>query len=96
MRRLAWILTAALVASCASAPAPRVIAPPRPPLDQSLAAPCVLPPAPLDLADYDAVDGWMMHQVLPAFADCARRLAAVVQAWQAPADQRNGQDRNER
>lgn len=67
---------------CASAPQPaQVIVQPRPPLDQALARRCELPPAPADLADFDAVDDWLMHQLLPAFADCARRHAAIVQAW---------------
>lgn len=69
---------------CASAPpAPQVVVQPRPPLDQALARPCSLPPAPADLADFDAVDDWLLHQLLPAFADCARRQAALVEAWGA-------------
>lgn len=80
MRLVAALAVVASLAGCATPPA-RVVVAPRPPLDQTLAAPCVLPAPPADLADYDAVDGWLMHELLPAFADCARRHAAVVEAW---------------
>lgn len=81
MRLPALVLAAAALAACATAPPPHTIVQPRPPLDQSLAAPCALPDPPVDLSDYDAVDDWVMHHVLPAFADCSRRLAGIVKAW---------------
>lgn len=80
MRLLAvLIVTCAALAGCQTPP--RAIVAPRPPLDLSLAMPCEIPPPPADLADYDATDDWVMHQVLPALADCARRHAAIVGAW---------------
>ena len=62
---------------------PRIVAHSLPPLDSGLAAPCVLaePPA-AAFVDYDARDDYYLHTVLPALADCARRKAAIVDAWE--------------
>lgn len=78
MRRC-WAISAliAVLAGCQAMPQP--ISAPRAPLTPELAAPCTLP-APPDLADYDVTDRWMLA-VLDAWADCARRHRAVVEAW---------------
>lgn len=62
---------------------PRAVPYGLPQLDSGLAAPCVLaePPA-LAFVDYDARDDYYLHTVLPALADCARRKAAIVDAWE--------------
>lgn len=88
----AALLLVALLAGCAQ-PA-RVVVAPLPELDRTLAAPCRDPGQPTDWADYDATDAWVMHQVLPALADCSRRHGAVVEEWEK-ARKRN-ELRNER
>lgn len=80
----AALLLVAILAGCAQ-PA-RVVVAPLPELDRTLAAPCRDAGQPTDWADYDATDAWIMHQVLPALADCQRRHAAVVEEWRKARD----------
>lgn len=55
---------------------PRIV----PPLDSRLAEPC--PPIPDPPAgDYDAWQVWLQEQVLVAYAICATRHRATVEAW---------------
>lgn len=80
MRHWAILALIASLAGCQTPPQASAVQ--RAPLDTALAAPCRVPDAPLATADYDATDDWLIGAVLPALADCARRHAAVVRAWQ--------------
>lgn len=81
MKRTLIAIAVLQLAGCGTPP--RTVAYGLPPLDSALAAPCVLsePPA-AAFVDYDARDDYYLHTVLPALADCARRKAAIVNAWE--------------
>ena len=60
----------------------RSLPPQLPQLDSKLRERCALPDPPLSaLVDYDARDDYVQHQVLPTLADCERRRAQLVEAW---------------
>lgn len=79
------LLTASLMlAGCASSPTPLPQPTPVPPLSSDLAADCAQLTAPTAL-DYDVWLDWTTQTVLPAYAECAARHHATVQAWPSAA-----------
>ena len=67
-----------MLSDCASSPRP--LPQPMPPLETSLAQPCLQIPDP-PAGSYDAWQDWMQNEVLKAYGLCAARHAATVAAW---------------